>query len=69
MAEYCPRWVEAYGEANLQTMTEYGLYAYLKAHAVVLAYIAYATAYLKTHFPQEFARAALCVAASDMCKS
>ena len=62
---YRPRWVTKYGEASWQTMTEYGLYAYPKAHAVVLAYIAYATAYLKTHFPQEFARAALCVAASD----
>ena len=51
-----------YGEASWQTMTEQGLYAYPKAHAVMLAYT---TAYLKTHFPQEFTRAALCVAASD----
>ncbi len=64
---YRPRWVTKYGEASWQTMTEYGLYAYPKAHAVVLAYLAYATAYLKTHFPQEFARAALCVAASEDC--
>ena len=46
-------------------MTEQGLYAYPKAHAVVLAYLAYTTAYLKTHFPEEFTRAALHVAASD----
>lgn len=46
-------------------MTEQGLYAYPKAHAVVLAYLAYTTAYLKTHFPQEFTRAALHVAAND----
>lgn len=46
-------------------MTEQGLYAYPKAHAVVLAYLAYTTAYLKTHFPEEFTRAALCVAAND----
>ena len=64
---YRPRWVAQYGEASWQTMTEQGLYAYPKAHAVVLAYLAYTTAYLKTHFPEEFTRAALCVAASDGC--
>lgn len=62
---YRPRWVAKYGEASWQTMTEQGLYAYPKAHAVVLAYLAYTTAYLKTHFPEECTRAALCVAASD----
>ena len=62
---YRPRWVAKYGEASWQTMTEQGLYSYPKAHAVVLAYIAYTTAYLKTHFPEEFTRAALCVAVSD----
>ena len=62
---YRPRWVTKYGEASWQTMTEQGLYAYPKAHAVVLAYLAYTTAYLKTHFPEEYTRAALCVAASD----
>ena len=61
---YRPRWVAKYGEASWQTMTEQGLYAYPKAHAVVLAYLAYTTAYLKTHFPEEFTRAAMCVAAS-----
>ena len=64
---YHPRWVAQYGEASWQTMTEQGLYAYPKAHAVVHAYLAYTTAYLKTHFPEEFTRAALCVAASDGC--
>ena len=59
-----PSWVAKYGEASWQTMTEQGLYSYPKAHAVVLAYLAYVTAYLKTHFPQEFTRAAMCVAAS-----
>ena len=48
-------------------MTEQGLYVYPKAHAVVLAYLAYTTAYLKTHFSEEYTRAALCVAASDEC--
>ena len=62
---YRPRWVAKYGEASWQTMTEQGLYAYPKAHAVVLAYLAYTTAYLKTHFLEECTRAALCVAASD----
>ena len=64
---YRPRWVAQYGEASWQTMTEQGLYAYPKAHAVVLAYLAYTTAYLKTHFSEEYTRAALCVAASDEC--
>ena len=62
---YRPRWVAKYGETNWQTMTEQGLYAYPKAHAVVLAYLAYTTAYLKTHFPEEYTHIALCVAASD----
>ena len=51
---YRPRWVAKYGEASWQTMTKQGLYAYPKAHAAVLAYLAYTTAYLKTHFPEEF---------------
>ena len=62
---YRPRWVAKYSEASWQTMTEQGLYAYPKAHAVVLAYLAYTTAYLKTHFPEEFTRADLHVAAND----
>ena len=62
---YRPRWVVKYGEASWQTMTEQGLWSYPKAHAVVLAYLAYATAYLKLHFPEEYTRAALCVAVSD----
>ena len=62
---YRLRWIAKYGEASWQTMTEQGLYAYPKAHAVVLAYLAYTTAYLKTHFLQEFARAAMRVATSD----
>ena len=64
---YRSRWVAKYGESSWQTMTGQGLYAYPKAHAVLLAYLAYTTAYLKTHFPQEFTQAALCVAASDEC--
>ena len=64
---YRPRWVAQYGEASWQTMTEQGLYAYPKAHAVVLAYLAYATAYLKTHFSEEYTRAALRIAANDEC--
>ena len=60
-----PRWVAQYGEASWQTMTEQSVWSYPKAHAVVLAYLAYTTAYLKTHFPEEFTRAALCVAVSD----
>lgn len=62
---YRPRWVAKDGEKSWQTMTEQGLYAYPKVHAVELAYLAYTTAYLKTHFPQEFTRVALRVAASD----
>lgn len=48
-------------------MTEQELYAYPKAHAVVLAYLAYTTVYHKTPFPEESTRAALRVAASDEC--
>ena len=62
---YRPRWQAKYGETSWHMMTEQGLYAYPKAHAVVLAYLAYTTAYLKTHFPEEYTRAALCIAASD----
>lgn len=62
---YRPRWVAKYGEASWQTMTEQGLYAYPKAHAIVLAYLAYTTAYLKTHFPDEFTHTALCVATGE----
>ena len=65
MELYRSRWVAKYSEASWQTMTEQGLYAYPKAYAVVLAYLAYTTAYLKTHFPEEYTRVALCVAASD----
>ncbi len=46
-------------------MTEQELYAYPKAHAVVLAYLAYTTVYLKTPFPEEPTRAALRIAAND----
>ena len=67
LALYRSRWVAKYGEASWQTMTEQGLYSYPKAHAVVLAYLAYTTAYLKTHFPEEYNRAALCVAACADC--
>ena len=62
---YRPRWVAKYGEASWQTMTEQGLWSYPKAHAIVLAYLAYTTAYFKTHFPEEYTHAALCVAASE----
>ena len=62
---YRSRWVAKYGEASWQTMTKQGVWSYPKAHAVVLAYLAYTTAYHKTHFPHEFTRAALRIAASD----
>ena len=64
---YRPRWVAKYGEASWQTMTEQGLWSYPKAHAIVLAYLAYTTAYFKTHFPEEYTHAALCVAAIEDC--
>ena len=62
---YRLRWVAKYGEDSWSQLLRDGLWSYPKAHAVVLAYLAYTTAYLKTHFPQEFTRAALCVAAND----
>ena len=64
---YHHRWVVKYGEASWQTMTEQGLWSYPKAHAIVLAYLAYITAYFKLHFPEEYTRATLCVAASEDC--
>lgn len=67
LEKYRSGWVVKYGEASWQTMTEQGLWSYPKAHAVVLAYLAYITAYLKLHFPEEYNRAALCVAASEDC--
>ena len=67
LEKYRSGWVAKYGEASWDTMTEQGLWSYPKAHAVVLAYLAYTTAYLKIHFPDEFTRAALCVAASEDC--
>ena len=36
------------------------------AYAIVMAHQAYTCAYLKTHFPEEYTRVALCVVASDL---
>lgn len=41
-----------------------GGWTYPKAHLAEVARLVYTTAYLKTHFPLEYNRAALCVAAS-----
>ena len=68
LEKYRSGWVVKYGEASWQTMTEQGLWSYPKAHAIVLAYLAYITAYLKLHFPEEYNRSALCVAASEDCQ-
>ena len=61
---YRPRWVAKYGEECWSQLLREGLWSYPKAHAVVLAYLAYTTAYLKTHFPDEYTRAALYTVAS-----
>lgn len=42
-----------------------GCWSLPKAWVAEFARLVYLTAYLKTHFPEEFTRAALCVAASD----
>ena len=42
-----------------------GGWSFPKAVMAEFARLVYLTAYLKTHFPEEFTRAALCVAASD----
>lgn len=42
-----------------------GGWTYPKAHLAEVARLVYTTAYLKTHFPQEFVQTALCVAAND----
>ena len=44
-----------------------GGWSFPKAVTAEFARLVYLTAYLKTHFPEEFTRAALCVAASDEC--
>ena len=44
-----------------------GGWTYPKAHLAEVARLVYTTAYLKTHFPQEFVQTALCVAASNEC--
>ena len=38
---------------------KYGLYAYCKSHAVCYTWLAYQTAYLKTHYPNEYMSALL----------
>lgn len=42
-----------------------GGWTYPKFHLAEVARLVYTTAYLKTHFPEEFTRAALCVAAGE----
>ena len=44
-----------------------GCWSLPKAWVAEFARLVYLTAYLKTHFPQEFTQTALCVAASDEC--
>ena len=44
-----------------------GGWSFPKAVTAEFARLVYLTAYLKTRFPEEFTRAALCVAASDEC--
>ena len=39
--------------------TEYGSYAYMKSHAVSCTWLAYQTAYLKAHYPEEYMSALL----------
>ena len=38
---------------------KYGCYLYCKAHAVCYTWLAYQTAYLKTHYPVEYMKALL----------
>ncbi len=44
-----------------------GSWSFPKAVMAEFARLVYTTAYLKTHFPQEFSQTALCVAASNEC--
>ena len=39
--------------------TKYGIYAYMKSHAVSCTWLAYQTAYLKAHYPKEYMAALL----------
>ena len=61
---YRQRWIEASDEESWDLVANSGLYAFPKAYAIVMAHQAYICAYLKTHFPEEYTRAALCVSAS-----
>lgn len=67
LEEYRKRWIESSDKSSWDLIVDGGLYAFPKAYAIVIAYQAYVCAYLKTHFPKEYTRAALCVAASDDC--
>ena len=45
--------------------TKYGIYAYMKSHAVSCTWIAYQTAYLKAHYPVEYMSALLVCRKND----
>lgn len=66
LEKYRPRWVARYGERSWEHLLEAGMYSLSKSCAAGVAWLAYATAYLKTHYPYEFTCAALCVAAEDI---
>ena len=67
LEEYRERWIKSSDESSWDLIIDSGLYTFPKAYAIVLAYQSYVCAYLKTHFPEEYTRAALCVVASDLC--
>jgi DNA polymerase III alpha subunit len=64
LSVYRQRWIEASDVKSWDLVVNSGLYAFPKAYAIVMAHQAYTCAYLKTHFPEEYTRAAMYVAAS-----
>jgi DNA polymerase III alpha subunit len=64
LSVYRQRWIEASDEKSWDLVVNSGLYAFPKAYAIVMAHQAYTCAYLKTHFPEEYTRAAMYVVAS-----
>ena len=64
LSVYRQRWIEASDVKSWDLVVNSGLYAFPKAYAIVMAHQAYICAYLKNHFPEEYTRAAMYVAAS-----
>lgn len=52
-------------EAVFELLEEFAQYGFNKSHSAAYAYVAYQTAYLKTHYPREFMAAAMTSVMND----